>query len=160
MPVLEIEAVVPAPRPEVFAFFENPLNLKKLTPRAMDFTIREIGELPAKPGFRIVYTIKWLFVPIKWVTIFEEYDPPHGFTDVQARGPYRLWRHEHSFEDLGDRTLMRDRVQYELPFGILGSIVHRLIVARQLERIFDYRTRRIRKLFVETGVAAARVAQP
>ena len=42
---------------------------------------------------------------------------------------------------------MRDRVRYELPFGILGSIVHRLIVRRQLERIFDYRTRRIREMY-------------
>jgi hypothetical protein len=30
---------------------------------------------------------------------------------------------------------MRDRVQYELPFGILGSAVQRLVVARQLDRI-------------------------
>ncbi|MCH8051220.1 MAG: SRPBCC family protein [Chloroflexi bacterium] len=155
MPVLERETVIPAPRPEVFAFFEDPRNLEKLTPKAMDFSIREIDDLPVKPGFRIAYTIKWLFLPIRWVTIFEEYDPPRGFTDVQAKGPYRLWRHEHSFEDLGDRTLMRDRVQYELPFGILGSIAHRLIVARQLKHIFDYRARRIRKLFAESGTPAA-----
>ena len=148
MPVLERDTIIPAPRDEVFAFFETPRNLEKLTPKGMDFTIREIDDLPVKPGFR-AYTIKWLFLPTRWVTIFEEYDPPHGFTDVQAKGPYRLWRHEHSFEDLGDRTLMRDRVQYELPFGILGSIAHRLIVARQLKRIFDYRARRIRKLFAE-----------
>ncbi len=147
MPVLERDTVIPAPRQEVFAFFENPRNLEKLTPKAIDLSIREIDDLPVKPGFRIVYTIKWLFLPIRWVTLIEEYDPPHGFTDVQAEGPYRLFRHVHSFEDLGDRTLMHDRVQYELPFGILGSIAHRLIVARQLRRIFDYRSRRIRKLF-------------
>jgi hypothetical protein len=149
MPLLERETIVPAPRPEVFAFFEDPRNLAKLTPQSMDFAIREIDDPPMQPGFRIAYTIKWLSLPIKWVTIFESYDPPTGFTDVQAKGPYRLWRHEHSFEDLGDRTLMRDRVQYELPFGILGSIAHRLIVAGQLKRIFDYRARRIRKLFAE-----------
>ncbi|HEY5639770.1 MAG TPA: SRPBCC family protein [Dehalococcoidia bacterium] len=155
MPVLEREAIIPAPRDEVFPFFEDPRNLAKITPRSMGFTIREIDDLPIKPGFRIEYTIKWLGLPLKWVTLIEEYDPPRGFTDVQARGPYRSWRHSHSFEDLGDRTLMRDRVQYELPFGILGSAAHRLIVARQLERIFDHRARRIRRLFASAATTGA-----
>ncbi len=155
MPVLEREAIIPAPRDEVFPFFEDPRNLAKITPRSMGFAIREIDDLPVKPGFRIVYTIKWLGLPLKWVTLIEEYDPPRGFTDVQARGPYRSWRHTHWFEDLGDRTLMRDRVQYELPLGILGLAAHRLIVARQLERIFDYRAKRIRKLFTRAATTGA-----
>jgi hypothetical protein len=46
---------------------------------------------------------------------------------------------------------MRDLVRYELPFGILGDVVHSLIVRRQLQRIFDYRARRIAKLFSATG---------
>ncbi|HEY5625686.1 MAG TPA: SRPBCC family protein, partial [Dehalococcoidia bacterium] len=89
MPALEREAIIPAPRDEVFAFFEDPHNLEKLTPKGMGFKIREIDDLPIKPGFRIVYTIKWLFLPLKWVTVIEDYDAPNGFTDVQAKGPYR-----------------------------------------------------------------------
>ncbi len=147
MPLLEREAMIPAPCREVFAFFEDPRNLEKITPKRMGFSISEIDDLPIKRGFRIVHSIKWPGLPLKWVSLIEEYDPPRGFTDVQAKGPYRLWRHTHSFEDLGEQTLMRDRVQYELPFGILGSLAHRLVVARQLKRIFDYRARRIRKLF-------------
>jgi hypothetical protein len=48
---------------------------------------------------------------------------------------------------------MLDVVRYELPFGILGDVVHGLIVRRQLEHIFEYRARRIVRL-----VAAARPA--
>ena len=33
---------------------------------------------------------------------------------------------------------MRDTVRYALPLGPLGEIAHRLFVARDLERIFDY----------------------
>jgi ligand-binding SRPBCC domain-containing protein len=87
--------------------------------------------------------------------LIESFDPPTSFVDVQVRGPYRSWRHEHTFEEHGNRTLMRDRVQYELPFGILGSVAHRLIVARQLRRIFDYRARRIRKLFAKKAGATS-----
>ena len=152
MYVLERETTVPAPRDEVFAFFADPRNLAELTPKEMRFRIRETDELPMRAGFRIAYTIRIFGLPVRWLTVIEEFDPPDGFTDVQAKGPYREWRHEHSFEDRGEETLMRDRVRYELPFGILGSIAHRLFVKRQLKRIFDYRTRRIRKLF--TGATA------
>jgi ligand-binding SRPBCC domain-containing protein len=74
---------------------------------------------------------------------------------IRDQRPYKYWRHTHEFEDLGNQTLMRDRVQYELPFGILGTVTHRLVVARQLEGIFDYRARKIRKLFAKQGVPAA-----
>ena len=35
---------------------------------------------------------------------------------------------------------MRDTVRYALPFGAARRVAHRLFVARDLERIFDYRT--------------------
>ena len=34
---------------------------------------------------------------------------------------------------------MRDTVRYALPAGPLGEIAHRLLVRRDLERIFDFR---------------------
>ena len=62
------------------------------------------------------------------------------FVDQQLHGPYALWHHTHAFEADGpDHTLMRDTVRYALPFGPLGEVAHRLFVARDLERIFDFR---------------------
>jgi ligand-binding SRPBCC domain-containing protein len=150
MRVLRREALIPAPRDEVFKFFHDPRNLRKLTPKSLDFKIKEIDDLPVRAGFKISYTIRPLLLPMGWKTTIIEWDPPNRFVDVQTKGPYKSWRHEHTFEDAGSgRTLMRDVVQYELPFGILGTIAHRLIVARQLKRIFDYRARRIRKIFAK-----------
>src|SRR3712207_7309265 len=40
----------------------------------------------------------------------------------------------------GGGTIMRDRVDYELPLGPLGALAHALFVGRDLERIFDHRT--------------------
>jgi hypothetical protein len=41
------------------------------------------------------------------------------------------------------------RVEYEMQFGVLGWIVHRLVVSRQLRRIFDYRAAKVRALFAK-----------
>ena len=63
--------------------------------------------------------------------------------DVQLRGPYRLWHHTHTFEARDGGTLVRDRVRYALPLGPLGELAHRVLVRRDLERIFDFRQERV-----------------
>ena len=153
---LERSVIVPAPRNEVFEFFSDPHNLARITPPSMGFKITRIGELPVSPGFRIVYTVRPLFgVPVKWVTRIAVFDPPHRFVDIQEQGPYRLWRHEHTFESLNGHTLMRDRVEYEMPFGLIGDVVQRLVVASQLQKIFEYRTRKLARLFASSAPVAA-----
>lgn len=42
---------------------------------------------------------------------------------------------------------MHDEVNYVLPFGILGTIAHKLFVRKRVEEIFEYRTKVVEKLF-------------
>lgn len=154
MYTLERSSLIDAPRAEVFAFFEDPNNLRKLTPQWMNMTITHIDDLPVRAGFHIEYTIRWMGLPVRWVTEITDYEAPELFADIQEKGPYKCWRHEHRFVDLGEQTLMSDIVRYELPFGPLGLIAHGLVVRRQLTRIFDYRSRRIRKLFGRKAAVA------
>jgi len=149
--------LVPAPIHDVFDFFSDPYNLARITPRSLGFKITSMDDLPVRPGFRIEYTLKPLFgVPVRWVTRIPVFEPPHRFVDVQERGPYKYWRHEHTFKECDGQTLMRDHVQYEMPMGPIGAAVQRLVVARQLEKIFDYRAGKIRRLLVETATGRAR----
>ena len=55
------------------------------------------------------------------------------------KGPFRLWEHTHTFEQRDDGTLIRDAVLYRMPYGPFGAIAHRILVGRDLERVFDYR---------------------
>jgi hypothetical protein len=151
---LRREVLIPAPIDGVFEFFLEPANLAAITPKSVGFRDLTPEARPLRPGMKIVHQIRWFGVPLRWETLIEGYDPPHGFVDRQVKGPYKLWRHEHTFVAAPGGTLMRDHVQYELPFGILGVVTHRLIVARQLRRIFDYRGREIRKHFAKTGAVS------
>src|SRR5262249_47878528 len=49
-------------------------------------------------GALIRYSLRWRIFPIRWTTEIVEWDPPHGFVDVQLKGPYQLWRHQHRLE--------------------------------------------------------------
>lgn len=145
--VLEREQYIRRSLDETVPFFENPNNLALITPPEMGFEITKIDGLPVCAGTRIEYRIRVLGVPQRWVAEIAEYEPGHRFVDVQVRGPYHSWRHEHTFEAIDGGTLMRDRVEYDLPFGIAGMIAQKLIVERQLQRIFDYRTDVIERVF-------------
>lgn len=154
MPTLERTQIVPAPRGEVFAFFEDPRNLGVITPPEMGFKILKMDDLPMREGFRIKYRIRVFGVPITWVSKITAYEPGKRFVDDQVRGPYASWRHEHSFGDVDEGTLIRDRVQYRLPFGILGSAAMGGVVARRLRHIFDYRARVIGERFAPRAADA------
>jgi ligand-binding SRPBCC domain-containing protein len=147
MYVLEREERIAAPLDTVFAFFEDPRNLGELTPPGMSFNITDVENLPMQAGTSIRYTITPNGVPMAWLTEIVEYEPGRGFVDLQVAGPYRYWRHRHTFGADGDSTIMRDRVEYQMPFGPLGRLAQALVVARQLDAIFDYRTEAVRRLF-------------
>ncbi|SHH93320.1 hypothetical protein [Desulfofustis glycolicus] len=42
---------------------------------------------------------------------------------------------------------MIDRVHYQLPYGPLGELLHRLVVRGTLERIFAFRRRELDRRF-------------
>ena len=100
-----------------------------------------------RAGALIDYRIKLFGVPLRWRTRIEAYERETRFVDVQLRGPYRLWEHTHEFRDAPGGTLMTDRVDYAVPFGIAGEAARLLFVRRTLERIFDYRGDTIAEIF-------------
>lgn len=146
--LLEREQTIDRPLAEVFPFFQDAANLKELVPDFLRFQILTPLPIAMRSGAIIDYRIRLFGAPMNWRTEIEVFDPPHRFVDVQLRGPYALWRHEHTFEALGShRTLMRDRVEYAIGYGPLGGLLHAAFVRRTLERIFDFRERRTREIF-------------
>ena len=137
---------VPRPRSEVFAFFSDAHNLEAITPGFLRFRVATPGPIPMGPGTVIDYRLSLFGVPFGWRSLIEVYEPGERFVDVQVRGPYRTWRHLHEFADAPGGTLVRDRVEYELPLGPLGEAARALFVRRALERIFDHRARVIAAL--------------
>ena len=69
-----------------------------------------------------------------------------GATDHVGKGPFRLWEHTHAFEERPDGTLICDTVLYRMPYGPPGEIARRVLDARDLERIFDYRRDAVARL--------------
>ena len=92
--VLERTQVVPVAIEDAFAFFSDARNLERITPPWLRF---RIDEAPAElaGGARLRYRLSLFGIPIRWRTEIVEWRPPHGFVDVQRRGPFLLWEHAH-----------------------------------------------------------------
>lgn len=99
------------------------------------------------PGTIIDYRLRWHGIPLRWQSEITVWEPPHRFVDEQRRGPYRFWRHEHTFSESSGGTVVGDLVEYAV-WG--GPPVARLFVAPDLERIFSYRHERLKALFGES----------
>ncbi len=138
---LRSRLLAPLPITQTFRVFQDPRNLGRITPPSLGFQIASNTDIEMRTGAEIDYTIRWLGLPLRWKTLISAYDPPHSFTDEQLRGPYTLWRHVHSFEETAGGTVVSDCVDYRLPFGPLGAVAHRMVVARQLRAIFTFRQR-------------------
>ena len=143
--VFEQEQLVRRARREVFAFFADAANLERITPESLHFEIRNARPIEMRAGATIDYRLSLFGLKFRWRTLIESFDPDSAFVDVQTKGPYRSWRHSHAFVDAPGGTLVRDSVEYEVPFGVLGEVARRLFVDRQLRRIFDFRRAAIEK---------------
>lgn len=142
--LLECRQRLALPAASAFAFYADALNLEAITPPWLAFRVATAGPIVMDAGAVIDYRMRLHGVPIRWRTRIETWEPPHRFVDVQLRGPYALWEHTHTFEPSGDdAVVIRDRVRYSLPFGMLGGLAHSVFVRRDLERIFDYRRRAV-----------------
>lgn len=153
------EQWIDLPRQEVFPFFADAKNLGRITPDWLNFEVLT-PDVEMRPGAIIEYRIRLHGIPLRWRTRIERWEPPACFVDVQESGPYRTWRHTHTFIAEAGRTLVRDHVEYALPFGWLGALVNRFWVRRDVERIFAFRERALRESFNSEEIALSHGGGP
>jgi ligand-binding SRPBCC domain-containing protein len=138
------ELWLPRPPEEIFPFFADAANLEILTPPWLNFQILTRLPIEMRVGTLIDYRLRVHGLPLRWQSEITVWEPQRRFVDEQRRGPYRLWRHEHTFEARDGGTLCRDHVRYAVAFDFL---VHWPFVRPDIERIFAYRQEKLRHMF-------------
>ena len=133
--------IVRAGTEQTWQFFSDAENLPAITPPTLGFRVVTPTPITIGNDSLLDYEIRWLGVPLRWRTRIIDWDPPRQFIDLQVRGPYTLWHHQHRFEPSagGEGTECRDRVIYKLPLPLVGRATHALVVRKQLLAIFRFR---------------------
>ncbi|WP_309640514.1 SRPBCC family protein [Flavobacterium sp.] len=135
---------------EAWEFLSNPKNLKIITPDYMGFIIESGADKPMFAGQVIQYIVTpVLGIKTKWVTEITHVEEGHFFVDEQRFGPYSFWHHKHFLKEIPGGVEMEDVIDYKIPMGIIGQLMHPIIVKPKLDEIFDYRHKKLIALFGE-----------
>lgn len=133
---------------QAWDFLSSPKNLKTITPDYMGFNILSGADRPMFAGQIIQYIVTPVMgIKTKWVTEITHVKDKSYFVDEQRFGPYALWHHKHFINKIDGGVEMEDIIDYKVPMGILGQLVHPIIVKPKLEEIFNYRTKKLEELF-------------
>lgn len=153
---LQFEQWVPFPREHVFGFFSNPENLPRIMPESSAARLIEVslkpapspppgvaGDKTAGVGSTIVTSFRvfpGLPIQARWIARVTEFEWNRFFADVQEKGPFKSWHHRHQFRaetrDGVSGTLVRDVIDYDVGFGIVGVMVNAVFVRRQIQGTF------------------------
>lgn len=91
-----------------------------------------------EPGARLVLRVQLGPFSRRWVAEHGAMEPGRMFSDRQLAGPFARWHHVHSFEPHQDGCVLEDRIDYELPFGMIGRVLGGW-AQRKIEGAFAYR---------------------
>jgi ligand-binding SRPBCC domain-containing protein len=135
---------------EAWEFLSNPKNLKVITPDYMGFITLSGDDRPMFAGQIIQYIVTPILgIPTKWVTEITHVIDKKYFVDEQRFGPYSLWHHKHFIKEIPGGVEMEDIIDYKIPLGFLGQMVHPILVKPKLNEIFEYRRKKLIELFGE-----------
>jgi ligand-binding SRPBCC domain-containing protein len=135
---------------KAWEFLSNPKNLPIITPDYMSFKIVSKIDRPLYTGQIIQYIVTPLLgIKTKWVSEITHIEEKKYFVDEQMYGPYALWHHKHFVKEIEGGVELEDIIDYKVPLGILGQLVHPFLVKPKLEEIFNYRQEKLVALFGE-----------
>lgn len=140
---------IPVKLEAAWTFFSDPANLTQITPASMQFRIISAHQgMSMYPGQIIEYTVKPLLnISWYWMTEITHVEDRRYFVDEQRFGPYAMWHHQHHFVELDGGVEMTDIVHYKLPYGFVGKLVNKLMVRKQLDDIFKFRSAAVARIF-------------
>lgn len=135
--ILVFEKAYPFPLAKVFAFHENPAVLERLQDPRIFRLVRHDGHI--RPGARTEVRHRMGPFWVRFVFEHDVYDPPRRFGERMVQGPFRRMVHVHEFEEKGDGTRVRDRLEIELPGWMGGVLAERWIAAPRIRALFAAR---------------------
>lgn len=139
MSYFERSVLINCPIEKVFGFHSDTNNLTKITPDFIKVSIIKI-DLPLRLQSEISLEVtQFRFIRTRWNIRLTEFDPFKLITDTQVKGPFKKWEHKHCFEKENGNTLMTDKINYELPFGLIGRAADKLFITKMIEKQFEFR---------------------
>lgn len=146
------ESLIKASPDRVFAFHEQAGALALLTPPWESARVIQNANIADIGSQAIIETRIFGPIKVRWIAEHTAYDRPRMFEDIQAKGPFRMWRHRHVIKADVDGAILKDEIDYEPPLGFLGRLIAPFLIQSRLEKLFNYR-HEVTRAWCEEGKA-------
>lgn len=90
-------------------------------------------------GDTVTWRARHFGIVFRMTSAITEYEYPARFVDEQQRGPFRRWRHEHTFAAADGGTRMIDVVEFRSPLGPAGALADYLVLDHYMRRLLIQR---------------------
>ncbi len=131
---------------KLFEFHLDSNNIKVITPKNISVELLN-DDTRTFEGKIVKLNTKRAFVNIYWEVEIKKIEEPNLLHDIAIKSPFKYWSHKHIFYKDGDFSVLKDVIDFELPFGIIGKIFQNLI-KKDIEDMFEYRHLKT-KIFLE-----------
>ena len=130
------------PLNNVFDFYSNPRNINLLTPWFAKVSCTPEKKISKNEVFTI--EINMFGIKNKVEILIKNYEENKLFTDLQIKGPFNYWEHNHIFKYENNETIMYDVINYNSKFKLLDKMyIFHLI----FKILFYYREKKILAIF-------------
>jgi ligand-binding SRPBCC domain-containing protein len=149
MPTINLTTFIAAPAKRVFDLSRS-INLHKISTadtneKAIAGTTSGLINL----NETVTWQAKHLFKTRQLTSKITVMQSPLLFTDEMTKGDFKSFKHQHHFKEVKNGTLMIDIIDFETPYGVLGTIVNKFYLKKYLENLLLKRNKVI-KQYAET----------
>lgn len=146
MPEILIETQIHAPAERCFDLMRDIWIHTETTMETDERAVAGVTEGMIGPGQTVTFEGKHFGFKQRLTVRVTEFERPTLFVDEMTEGNFRSFKHIHEFVTVRSGTLMRDRLIWTSPFGIVGRIVDELLLKRHLRDLVSKRNLRLKQL--------------
>lgn len=146
MPEILIETQIHAPAERCFDLMRDIWIHTETTMETDESAVAGVTEGMIGPGQTVTFEGRHFGFKQRLTVRVTEFERPTLFVDEMTEGNFRSFKHIHEFVTVRSGTLMRDRLIWTSPFGIVGRIVDELLLKRHLRDLVSKRNLRLKQL--------------
>lgn len=132
---------------KLFEFHLDSKNITKITPKNIKVELLNDDTKTFEGKIVKIKTTKF-FIPTYWEVKIEKLQKPDILIDVAVKSPFKYWKHQHIFTKRDSKCELKDIIEYELPFGLLGKIIAPFI-SLDIKNMFEYRHEKTKEILEE-----------
>ena len=146
MPTIHLKTYIVAPAEVCFDLMRDIRIHTKTTAKTNEVAIAGVTSGKIGLGQTVTFEGRHFGVRQRLTVKVIEFDRPRLLVDEMIEGNFKTFKHIHEFTEIEGGTLMRDTLIWTSPFGILGSIVDKLVLERHLLNLVSTRNAQLTKI--------------